>query len=182
MRNTNFNEIRTRNPLSGKPVKVRRSGKHKGAIGRLNALHIESMDGDFDSLFGGRWKAKRDAKAAKKVRKANAPSWKERKASKVKSKNILRGRKGESKLIKAGAKQTKAERGGGKVGDTLNKALELGTDLLSKKKGGEDEGEEPSAKETVTEKTFMQKYGVILGIVAFVIVAIIIAYFVTKKK
>lgn len=180
-----YTDIRTRNPLSGKPVKVRRSGLHKGSIGKLNSFTADELYADTDSIFGGRWKAKRDAKAAKKVRKANAPSRKELKASKVKSKNILRRRKGESKLIKAGAKQTKAEKGGGgKVADTLNKAFEVGAELLNKNKGSE-EGEEAasraSAPEEQKEKTFLQKYGAIIAILSVVIILAII-FFATRKK
>lgn len=171
-------ETRTQNPLSGKPIKVRRT--HFGAIGKLRNAHLESIEGEEMEELGGRGKARRDARASKKVRKAKAPTRKENKASKVKSKNKLRADKGIAKKTKADAKTIKAEKGGGgKIGDTLNKAMDLGTELLGKKGGGEDANE--SAEQTPTEKTFMQKNGLLIGGIALVVIAIII-YFVTKKK
>lgn len=175
MRNSVIRERRTHNVLSGKAIKVRHT--NNGAIGKLNAAY--EGEEETDSLFGGRWKAKREAKAAQKVRKRNAPTRKERKASKLKSKNKLRDNKGLAKVTRADAKTIKAEKGGGKIGDTIDKVMEVGVGLLSKKGGEENEGaEERESREP--EKTFMQKNGLFLGI--GVAVLLVVLFLIFKKK
>lgn len=139
--------------LNGRSFARRHKPRTRGAIGQIDHYTDEAQD----SLFGGgmlaRMRAKRDAKAAKKVRKAGAMTAKERRASKLKSKNKLRSAKGQSKIIKADAKTIKANKGGGagKFADTLQKGVEIAGGLLNKNKEGEEVETETSA-DVATEK------------------------------
>lgn len=173
--------IENKTPLNGRLRTHKRHAHSGGALGKLDHYSEESRE-DRDSLFGGflaRFKAKRDAKATKKVRKAGAMTAKERRASKLKSKNKFRSKKGDSKLIKAGAKQTKAEKGGGKFADTLAKGMDVVGGLLNKNKSGEEDGQESTDAANAKSKKGFDPLAWYM-ILIYVVVIAAIAYFALK--
>jgi hypothetical protein len=115
----NNGSVRTR----GRNVSEKLGGG-RGAIGRIDAEAVS-----FDDL-GGRGKARRDARAAKKVNKQSQPTKKERKGIKAKA-------KASAKTTKAKAKVAKAENNTGEAKikglDTLNKLIDTGAGILGVK-------------------------------------------------
>lgn len=160
-------QIRTRN-IKADTVQTR------GAMSRLNktiaVADTDSLEGD---EFGGRGKARRDAKAKAKIKKKAAPSRKERKGSKRAAKDTLLKGKAKKKISQGLAKETKAEQGGNsKVLDTLNNAVKTVAPMLSKS--------EPEAAAVADEKksfSFTAWYMILI----YLVVIGIIMYMVFKK-
>ena len=166
-----------------KDMAIDKAGRNSGAMSRLNSMRTEQIDSmagevdDYDNL-GGRGKARRDAKAAKKTRKAGAATRKERKETKTNAKASKKTNAGKAKVLRA--EKSDGTPRGAKVLDTINNVVSTAGKVLGK---GESEtpaetNESGSGSEAKAKFNFMAWYMILI----YIVIVGLIAYFAFFKK
>lgn len=160
----------------------------KGSFAKIDAANnADSLEGEEN--FRGRGRAKRDARAAKKINKAAQPTRKERKGIKSVSKAKLRGSKGKAKETKATSKKILAKQGidsgagnKAKVLDTINAVVDTAATVIKGKSGASESGSSEVSNLPAQESENKFSFTAWYMILAYILIVSIIIYLVTKKK
>lgn len=147
----------------------------RGAVGKLDrVLAFDEVDN-----LGGRGKARRDARAGKKVAKKAAPSRKARKSTKQAGKIDIKKTKAEAKVIRAEKSDgTK----GMKVLDTINKVVDTAGTVLTG--GGLSKSSEAPLSDSEQSAEGKKGFNPLAWymVVLYLVILALILYFVFKKK